>query len=97
VHPEDERYKHLIGKSVEVPVDDMSAASQGKRRSVPVIADEYVDMGFGTGCLKITPAHDANDYEIGTKFNLPMPNILNKVRGGIRRSNTPASPPSSFI
>jgi valyl-tRNA synthetase len=58
-----------------------STASRKKRRrrSIPVIADSYVDMEFGTGCLKITPAHDPNDYELGLKFNLPMPNIMNKV------------------
>jgi len=73
VHPEDPRFKHLVGKFVVLPVD----TSEG-RRQIPVIADSYVDMDFGTGCLKITPAHDPNDYELGIKFNLPMPNIMNK-------------------
>jgi len=69
VHPEDERYKHLIGKSVVVPILD---------RKVPVIADDYVQMDFGSGALKITPAHDVNDYAIGKRHDLPMVNILNK-------------------
>jgi len=70
VHPEDERYKHLVGKRVVVPM------SEG--RTIPVIADEYVDMSFGTGALKITPGHDINDYAIGKKFGLPIINIMNK-------------------
>ena len=70
VHPDDERYKHLVGKKVIVPRSD--------GRSIPVIADEYVDMEFGTGALKITPGHDPNDYEIGKKFDLPIINIMNK-------------------
>ena len=67
VHPDDERYRSLIGKEVELPV-------VGRR--IPVIADEYVDASFGTGCVKITPAHDFNDYEIGQRHGLPMINIL---------------------
>jgi valyl-tRNA synthetase len=70
VHPQDERYQHLIGKDVIVPMSN--------RRLVPVIADEYVDMEFGTGALKITPGHDPNDYELGKKFLLPIINIMNK-------------------
>ena len=70
VHPEDERYKHLVGKQVIVPM--------GEGRTVPIIADEYVDMEFGTGALKITPGHDPNDYAIGKKFDLPIINIMNK-------------------
>lgn len=70
VHPEDERYQHLIGKQVIVP--------RSNGRLIPVIADEYVDMEFGTGALKITPGHDPNDYEIGKKFCLPIINIMNK-------------------
>jgi valyl-tRNA synthetase len=70
VHPDDERYKHLIGKKVVVP--------RGNGRTIPIIADEYVDMEFGTGALKITPGHDTNDYEIGKKFNLPIINVMNK-------------------
>ena len=67
VHPEDERYKHLIGQEIELPI-------VGRR--IPVIADDYVDPEFGTGCVKITPAHDFNDYEIGKRHDLPMHNIL---------------------
>ena len=69
VHPEDIRYAHTIGKTVIVPISG---------RKVPVIADEYVDPTFGTGCLKITPAHDINDYELGKKFNLPSIDLFNE-------------------
>ncbi|MDX1471594.1 MAG: valine--tRNA ligase, partial [Flavobacteriaceae bacterium] len=69
VNPKDSRYTNLIGKSVIVPVCD---------RVVPVIADDYVDMEFGTGCLKITPAHDVNDFEIGQRHNLESIDILNE-------------------
>lgn len=69
VNPNDERYKSLIGKTVLVPMIN---------REVPVIADEYVEIEFGTGALKITPAHDANDYEIGKKFNLPVIDCFNE-------------------
>ena len=69
VHPEDNRYKHLIGKTAYVPI---------LNRPIPVIADEYVDREFGTGALKITPAHDFNDYEIGQRHNLQFINVLNK-------------------
>ena len=68
VNPNDERYKNLVGKKVLVPLIN---------RAVPIIADEYVDMEFGTGCLKITPAHDINDYEIGRKFKLETIDIFN--------------------
>ena len=67
VHPNDERYLHLIGKSVQLPLCD---------REIPIIADEYVDPEFGTGCVKITPAHDFNDYEVGKRHNLEIINIL---------------------
>lgn len=70
VHPEDERYKAFVGRQVAVPM------SGG--RTIPVIADEYVDMEFGTGALKITPGHDPNDYEIGRRVGLPTINIMNK-------------------
>lgn len=69
VNPNDQRYKHLIGKTVIVPLVN---------REVPVIADEYVDIEFGTGALKITPAHDINDYEIGKKFNLQVIDCFNE-------------------
>jgi len=68
VHPDDERYSHLIGRMVQLPLCD---------RAIPVIADEYVDREFGTGCVKITPAHDFNDYEMGRRHGLPMINIFN--------------------
>ena len=68
INPNDPRYKHLAGKEVLVPLID---------RTIPIIFDDYVDMDFGTGCLKITPAHDPNDYEIGKKHNLEVINILN--------------------
>ena len=67
VHPDDERYQHLIGKSVLLPLCN---------RSIPIIADEYVDMSFGTGVVKVTPAHDFNDYAVGARHNLPLINIL---------------------
>lgn len=69
VHPEDERYKKWIGKSVLLPLCE---------RHIPIIADEYVDPNFGTGCVKITPAHDFNDYEMGKRHQLQMINILTK-------------------
>jgi len=69
VHPEDERYGHLVGQKVVVPMVG---------REIPVIADDYVDREFGTGALKITPAHDPHDYEIGARHNLPSINVLNK-------------------
>lgn len=68
VNPNDPRYKDIIGKTVILPLVD---------REIPIIPDEYVDMEFGTGCLKITPAHDPNDFEIGRKHNLPFINIFN--------------------
>ncbi len=68
VNPDDERYKHLVGKTAIIPMVN---------REVPIIADEYVDPEFGTGCLKITPAHDPNDYELGIKHGLDVIDILN--------------------
>ncbi|MBT2768172.1 valine--tRNA ligase [Stenotrophomonas sp. ISL-67] len=70
VHPEDERYAHLIGRSVTLPLTG---------RSVPVIADEYVDRAFGTGVVKVTPAHDFNDYQVGLRHDLPMINLFTPV------------------
>ena len=67
VHPEDERYQHLVGKFINLPLSD---------RKIPIIADDYVDMEFGTGCVKITPAHDFNDYEIGQRHKLEIINVL---------------------
>jgi valyl-tRNA synthetase len=67
VHPDDERYTALIGKTLRLPLSD---------RDIPIIADDYVEKDFGTGCVKITPAHDFNDYAIGLRHHLPMINIL---------------------
>jgi len=67
VHPDDERYKHLVGEEIILPI-------VGRR--IPIIADAYVDPEFGTGCVKITPAHDFNDYDIGKRHDLPMINVL---------------------
>ncbi|HUO66769.1 MAG TPA: valine--tRNA ligase [Gammaproteobacteria bacterium] len=67
VHPDDQRYRALIGRRVELPLTG---------RSIPIIADEYVDPEFGTGCVKITPAHDFNDYEVGLRHKLPMIGIF---------------------
>lgn len=67
VHSDDERYTHLIGQTIDLPLTG---------RKIPIIADDYVDMAFGTGCVKITPAHDFNDYEMGQRHNLEIINIL---------------------
>ncbi|HLT91692.1 MAG TPA: valine--tRNA ligase [Woeseiaceae bacterium] len=69
VHPDDERHRHLVGREVLLPLTD---------RRIPVIADEYVDPEFGTGCLKITPAHDFNDWEVGQRHGLPLYNVLDE-------------------
>ncbi|MGN7837825.1 valine--tRNA ligase [Stenotrophomonas sp. 22385] len=70
VHPEDERYAHLIGRMVKLPLTD---------REIPVIADDYVDREFGTGVVKVTPAHDFNDYQVGLRHDLPMINLFTPV------------------
>ncbi len=67
VHPDDERYRHLVGQTVDLPLCG---------RTIPIIADDYVDPEFGSGCVKITPAHDFNDYEMGQRHDLPILNIL---------------------
>ncbi len=67
VHPDDERYKHLIGKTVVLPLVN---------REIPIVADSYVEMDFGTGVVKITPAHDPNDYEVGLRHSLPVINVM---------------------
>jgi valyl-tRNA synthetase len=69
VNPEDDRYKHLIGKTILLPI---------MNREIPIIGDQYVDKAFGSGCVKITPAHDPNDFEMGKRHQLPLINILNK-------------------
>ena len=68
VHPEDERYQHLIGKTCILPL---------MNKEIPIVADEYVDREFGTGVVKITPAHDPNDFEVGVRHNLPRINVMN--------------------
>ena len=78
VNPKDKRYKKLIGKTVKLPLT---------KREIPVIADDYVDMSFGTGCLKVTPAHDFNDFEIAKRHKLEFLNILNK--DGTLNENVP--------
>jgi valyl-tRNA synthetase len=69
VNPDDERYKNLIGKTLTLPI---------MQREIPIIADELVDPKFGTGCVKVTPAHDPNDFAMGKRHNLPFINIMNK-------------------
>ncbi len=69
VHPDDERYRHLIGTDVPLPLTD---------RRIPIIADDHVDPAFGTGAVKVTPAHDPNDFEIGRRHDLPMPTIMDE-------------------
>ncbi len=68
VNPKDERYSHLVGKTVIVPIVN---------REIPIVADDYVDLEFGTGVVKITPAHDPNDFEVGQRHNLPIINVMN--------------------
>jgi valyl-tRNA synthetase len=69
VHPEDDRYRGLVGKTVLLPIT---------QRKIPIVADDYVDPIFGTGCVKITPAHDFNDYELGKRHHLPLINVLDQ-------------------
>ncbi|WP_250124339.1 valine--tRNA ligase [Chroococcidiopsis sp. CCMEE 29] len=69
VNPQDERYQHLIGKTLTLPI---------MQREIPVIGDDFVDPAFGTGCVKVTPAHDPNDFEMGQRHQLPLINIMNK-------------------
>jgi len=68
VNPKDERYAHLVGKTLILPL---------MNKEIPIIADDYVDLEFGTGAVKITPAHDPNDFEVGMRHNLPMPRVMN--------------------
>ena len=78
IHPKDKRYKHFLGESVSLPLVD---------REIPIIADEFVDPEFGTGCVKVTPAHDPNDFAIGERHNLSFINIMNA--DGSLNSNVP--------
>jgi valyl-tRNA synthetase len=82
VSPEDERYKHLVGKRLKLPITG---------RSIPVIADSYVDPSFGSGCVKITPAHDFNDYEVGQRHNLPSFIVFTAEAKIVGNSDWPAS------
>ena len=70
VHPEDERYQDVVGKQILLPLMD---------RVIPIIADEYVDKSFGTGALKVTPAHDPNDFEVGSRHNLPLIKVIDEA------------------
>lgn len=78
VHPKDKRYKHLIGKTARIPIIN---------KIIPIIADEYVEIKFGTGAVKVTPAHDFNDFEVGKRHNLPFEQILG-FDGKIQGTNT---------
>ena len=97
VHPEDQRYAHLIGRTVRLPLTG---------RDIPIIADDYVDREFGTGCVKVTPAHDFNDYAVGQRHGLDMIVIL-ELDGSVPaeaelfdtkidspRASSPCPPPS---
>lgn len=78
VHPDDDRYRHLVGTTLYHPITG---------RQIPIVADDYVDPEFGSGAVKITPAHDPNDFELGSRHNLPMPTIMDKT-GKIADSGT---------
>lgn len=81
VNPNDERYKHLVGKKLKLPLVDWQREDMSGNQvspEIPVIADEFVDMEFGTGAVKITPAHDPNDYEAGLRQNLPIVKIMDE-------------------
>jgi valyl-tRNA synthetase len=82
VHPEDERYKHLVGKQVRLPLTE---------RLIPIVADDYVDPAFGSGCVKITPGHDFNDYELGKRHSLPLINIFTADARIVGNLDWPAS------
>jgi len=87
VHPDDERYQDIIGKTITLPLVG---------REIPIIADDYVDPEFGTGCVKITPAHDFNDYEMGKRHNLPMINILTRDAAILETVHHEYTPGSDF-
>ncbi|MDG2683465.1 valine--tRNA ligase, partial [Vibrio parahaemolyticus] len=90
VNPEDPRYKDLIGKEIILPIVD---------RRIPIVGDEHADMEKGTGCVKITPAHDFNDYEVGKRHQLPMINILTfdaNIRGAAEVFNTNGEPSDAY-
>ncbi|NJK41971.1 MAG: valine--tRNA ligase [Acaryochloridaceae cyanobacterium SU_2_1] len=87
VNPEDERYQDLIGKKIRLPITE---------REIPVIADQWVDPAFGTGCVKVTPAHDPNDFEMGQRHQLPLINILNKD-GSLNENGGPFAGLDRFV
>src|SRR6185312_17331829 len=80
VHPDDDRYRDLVGRHVVLPIVGLE---------IPVIADPYADPAFGTGVVKITPAHDANDFEVGARHGLPMPVVIDEL--GAMRDGADAS------
>lgn len=79
VHPEDPRWKPLIGRSVRLPLSSDDPLDASRWRSIPIVGDDYVDPAFGTGCVKITPAHDFNDWKLGERHGLPAPSILTQT------------------
>jgi valyl-tRNA synthetase len=85
---DDERYSHLVGQNIILPITG---------RAVPIVKDEYVDKEFGTGCVKITPAHDFNDYEVGKRCELPIINIFNKNAEVWLSLNTSPKQASKFL
>lgn len=87
VNPQDDRYKQLIGQTVTLPI---------MNRQIPIIADEYVDSSFGTGCVKVTPAHDPNDFEMGQRHNLPFISIMNKD-GSLNQNAGPFQGQDRFV
>jgi len=87
VNPSDERYRHLIGKTLTLPIME---------REIPIIGDELVDVEFGTGCVKVTPAHDPNDFEIAQRHQLPFINILNKD-GSLNENSGPFQGQDRFV
>ncbi|UWU50767.1 tRNA synthetases class I (I, L, M and V) [Limnospira platensis C1] len=87
VNPKDKRYQNLIGKTLTLPI---------MNREIPIIGDELVDPEFGTGCVKVTPAHDPNDFEMGKRHNLPMINIMNK-NGSLNENSGPFVGQDRFV
>lgn len=87
VNPHDERFKHLIGKTLTLPIME---------REIPIIGDEFVDAAFGTGCVKVTPAHDPNDFEMGKRHQLPFINIMNKD-GSLNENGGPFQGQDRFV
>ena len=84
VHPDDERYKHLIGTELELPLI---------ARRIPIVADDHVDPAFGTGAVKVTPAHDPNDFEIGQRHGLPSLTVHGRARRGHGAGTVPGARP----